>query len=130
MTKVQRHCSSALGLLAILYASTAVSLAQRPRESSSTTTSSIMSSAIRDPSWRIDSTGDLVQVAIDPFAVLPEADALLALDLKRFTSDVVPRLLVGEPDARALVIAFPDPKTIETSLDRDLSSVILYRHTI
>jgi tetratricopeptide (TPR) repeat protein len=123
MTKVQRHCSSALGLIAILYISTAVSLAQRPKESSSTTTRT-MSSAIRDPSRRTESSGDLVQIAIDPFAVLPAADALLVLDLKRFTSDVVPRLLVGEPDARALVIAFPDPKTIELLDPRAVQRVV------
>ena len=97
MTKLQGHCSSALGLLAILCISTAVSLAQRPRESSSTTTSTKTSTA--DP------------VQIDPFAVLPASDVLIVLDLKRFTSDVVPRLLVDEPEARALVVV--PPKTIE-----------------
>ena len=82
MSKVQRHCTSALGLLAIICISTAVSLAQSSRD-------------------------------IDPFAVLPASDAVLMLDLKRFKSDVVPRLLVDEPNARALVIASADPKLIQ-----------------
>lgn len=109
MTKTQRHCCAALGLLAILYISTAVSLAQSSRESGAATTST----AIRDPSLRTKSIDDLVQVPIDPFAILPVSDALLVLDLNRVKSDVVPRLLVGEPDTRALVIAPPNPKTID-----------------
>src|SRR5215216_4336845 len=99
MTKIQRHCSSTLSLLAILYISTSVSLAQKPRESSPAT------NAIRT-----ESTGDLGQTPIDLFGVLPASDALIVLDLKRVSSDALPRLLVDEQDARALVIALADPK--------------------
>ncbi|HEY0763913.1 MAG TPA: tetratricopeptide repeat protein [Pyrinomonadaceae bacterium] len=113
MTKIQRYCYCALGLLAILNISTGASLAQRNMESGSPTTPTIASSAIRNPSWRTESTGDVLQIPVDPFSVLPASDALIMLDLKRFSSDVVPRLLIGEQDARALVIALADPKTIE-----------------
>lgn len=51
MTKIRTHCYSALGLLVVLYFSTAVSLAQKTTEPGSTTT------------------------VIDPFAVLPASDA-------------------------------------------------------
>ena len=110
MTKIQRYCYFALGLLAVLYFSTAVSLAQRITESRSTTLSNIESSAIREPSGRTES---IVQLPIDPFAVLPAADALILVDLKRFISDALPRLLVDEQDARALVMALPNQKPIE-----------------
>jgi hypothetical protein len=83
MYKLQSHCSSALALLAIICISTAASLAQTPKES------------------------------IDPFAVLPASDALIVIDLNRFTSDAIPRLLVDDPDARALVLGTTDPKTID-----------------
>jgi len=99
MIKVQRQCLSVVGLLIILYISTAVSHAQKPGESSSTT-------------------------AIDPFAVLPAADALMVVDLKRFSSDLVPQLLINEPDARALVIVSPDPKTIELLDPRAIQRLI------
>ena len=121
MTKVQRHCSSALGLLAI-FISMAVSLGQTARKSSPVT--STISSAIRDSSWRAESNSNHVQIPIDPFAVLPPSDALIVLDLKRFSSDVVPRLLVDEPDARALVISFPDAKTIELLDPRAVQRVV------
>jgi tetratricopeptide (TPR) repeat protein len=107
MTKVQRHCSSALGLLAILYISTAVSLGQTARKSSP-----------------VESNSNHVQTPIDPFAVLPPSDALIVLDLKRFSSDVVPRLRVDEPEARALVIAFPDAKTIDLLDPRAVQRVV------
>jgi tetratricopeptide (TPR) repeat protein len=99
MFKFPRHCLSALGLLTILFISTAVSLAQKPGESSATT-------------------------AIDPFAVLPSSDALIVVDLKRFSSDLVPQLLTNDPDARALVIVSPDPKTIELLDPRAVQRVI------
>lgn len=125
MTKVQTHCYSALGLLAVLYISTAVSLAQRTTESGSTTTTTIVSSAIREPSCRTENTGDIVQIPIDPFSVLPASDALIVLDLKRFSSDAVPRLLVGEQDARALVIALTDPKTTELLDPRAIQRLVV-----
>ena len=86
MTKIQTRFYSALGLLAILCLSTAVSLAQRTTESATT---------------------------IDPFSVLPASDGLIVVDLKRFSSSAVPRLLVDEQAARALVIALFDPITTE-----------------
>lgn len=104
MIKIQRHCPSALGLLAILYISTAVSLAQKPN------------------------TGDLVQTPIDPFAVMPASDALIVLDFKRFGSDVVPRLLAGEQEARALVIGVLDPKKIELLDPRAIQRVVIGFH--
>jgi tetratricopeptide (TPR) repeat protein len=91
MNKLQRHSSSAFCLLAILCISSAVSLAQSSKESNSA----------------------LAQTSIEPFAILPASDALVVLDLKRFKSDFVPRLLVDEPKARALVIGTADPKMIQ-----------------
>src|SRR5687767_12911537 len=105
MTQVQHHYGSALALLAVLSVSAVVSLAQRTTESHSTTTTTIGNSATGEPSPRTELTGSIVQTPIDPFAVLPASDALLVLDLKRFTSDVVPRLLTGDQNARTLVIA-------------------------
>jgi Flp pilus assembly protein TadD len=100
MYKVKSHCSSALGLLAVICISTAASLAQTPKES------------------------------IDPFAVLPASDALIVLDLKRFSSDVIPRLLVDDPDARALVIASADPKTIDLLDPRAIQRLVAgFRYT-
>src|ERR1043165_2879796 len=125
MTKVQRYCSLALGTVAILYISTTVSLAHRPKESNSTTTNAIMISAIRDSSWRTESPGNLVQIPIDPFAVLPASDALIVLDLKRVSSDVIPRLLIDEQDARALVIGLPNPKTIQLLDPRAIQRLVI-----
>ena len=109
MIKVKTYCYSALGFLAVVYLSTFVSLAQNSpmRESSRPT------------------AGDRGQITFDPFAVLPASDALIMLDLKRFSSDAVPRLLVGEPDARALVIALPDPKTIELLDPRSIQRLVV-----
>jgi tetratricopeptide (TPR) repeat protein len=96
MTKIQRHCYFAVKLLVTLCISTAVSLAQRPTETPN-----------------------------DPFAVMPASDALLVLDLNRLQSEVVPRLLLNEPDARALVIALPDPKTIDLLDPRAVQRVVV-----
>jgi tetratricopeptide (TPR) repeat protein len=84
MTKLQTRFYFALGVLAVLYLSATVSPAQ---------------------------TG--TPVPGDPFAVVPASDALILVDLKRFSSDAIPRLLVDEPEARALVLGIPDPKTVE-----------------
>jgi len=96
MSKIQRHCCSALGLLAILYVSAAVSLAQNP--------------------------------PTDPFAVLPASDAVIVLDLKRVGTDVVPRLLADQQDARALVIGLLDPKKIDLLDPRAIQSVVTGFH--
>jgi len=61
----------------------------------------------------ISTSVSLAQTPKDPFAVMPAADALLVLDLNRLQTEVLPRLLLSEPEARALVIALPDPKTID-----------------
>ena len=122
MIKIQRHCSSAFALLALLCLSGAVSLAQKPRESNSTTSPAIKSSASSDPSRRIDSISGPVQIPLDPYTVLPPADALLMLDLKRFTSDVVPRLLVGEPFDRAIAISPVAPIYTNRGLARSQKS--------
>jgi len=106
MTKVHRHFYSALSLLAILCISAAVSPAQRTTESGSTTTTTI-----------------------DPFAVLPSADALMVVDLKRVINDAVPRILVNEPAARALVLALYDSKTIDLLDPRTIQrSVVAFRY--
>jgi tetratricopeptide (TPR) repeat protein len=84
-----------------------------------------MISAIRDSSWRTESPGNLVQIPIDPFAVLPASDALIVLDLKRVSSDVIPRLLIDEQDARALVIGLPNPKTIQLLDPRAIQRLVI-----
>src|ERR1044071_5954598 len=98
MFKVQSHCSSALRLLAILCISTAVSVAQKP-------------------SSHTESSRNLVQAPVDAFAVLPASDAVIVLDLKRFYGEMIPRLLVDEPDVRALVLAASPDATTPQLLD-------------
>lgn len=68
------------------------------------------------------------QTPIDPFTVLPASDTLLVLDLKRVSTELVSRLLVNEPDARALVIALPDPKTIDLLDPRAIQHVVVAFH--
>lgn len=95
MHKLQSHCSSTIGLLVILCVSTAVSLAQRPKE------------------------------PIDPFAVLPPSDALIVLDFNRYSSEMIPRLLIDEPDARALVIAPTDSNMPELLDSRAIQRLVV-----
>ena len=68
----------------------------------------------------------------DPFAVLPPSDALITLDLKRFYSDAVPRLLVNEQEARLLVTALPDLRTVDLLNPRSVQRLVVgirYNHS-
>lgn len=95
MKKLQTRCYSPLGVLAVWVISTAVSLAQ-------TTT----------------------PAPGDPFGAVPSSDALIVVDLKRFSSDALPRLLVDEPEARALLLGLADPKTVELLDGRAMQRLI------
>lgn len=94
MTKVQRLCCAALGVLAVLSSSTVASFAQKTTEP-------------------------------DLFAVLPASDTLILLDFNRISSDVLPRLLVDERDARALVIALPESNTVDLLDPRALQRLVI-----
>ena len=126
MTKTQKHCYISITFLAVIYLTSAVCLAQTTSSSGTPSVANVRSSFnTRETQSRAKSNSDVGQGPLELCSYLPESDALITLDVKRVINEALPRLIAGDQDMRALVVAIADLKTVRGLDPRAMQRLVM-----